>query len=285
MIKLKKIADNLGYITNDIKTEFDDTKDIFFRAENGIYYALLKLDKTRSIFFSFFDERAVMEGSMETSDELKNGKLDGCSIKWIDEPNYYEYKNGIAEGYHEYANQEKLSARGFYKNGKREGWWEFGDKYDDIAYGREDFFELKDYRPARMVFYNQGLDLGDFYPTDSVYEYERATSLEYGPLTQTYDNYRDHPETFDHLKKHLIRYIKEEVEKGGIYRGDRASYISYTTYLKVTNLSKLKPPDHPHSYGGHANSINYWELESKYWKIIDKKVSIKNFKIDNINFE
>ena len=48
MIKLKEIAKNLGYITNDIKTKFDDTKDIFFRAENGNYYALLKLDKTRS---------------------------------------------------------------------------------------------------------------------------------------------------------------------------------------------------------------------------------------------
>ena len=288
MIKLKKIAENLGYKTDDLETKFDDTKDIFFRTTDGFHFAILKLDKARSIFFEFESELDVIKASFSLSKELKNGKLDGCSIWWSEWVDYFEYKNGIEDGYCETAFQQKLSERGIYRNGKKEGWWEFGNKYEDIEYGRKDFYELKDYRPAGMQFFSKGLELGSFYPTDSTYQYENAVNREYGSFSDIAYEYKDDPKKFDKLKKSLkkslISSIKEEVEKEGIYKGDHASYISYATYLKITNLSKLKPPGHPESWGGAANSINYYELEQKYCEIIEKKVSIKNFTIDNIRF-
>ena len=51
MIKLKTIAELLDFKTDDLTTEFDDSKDIFFKTTAEDHIEILKIDHARSIIF------------------------------------------------------------------------------------------------------------------------------------------------------------------------------------------------------------------------------------------
>ena len=52
---------------------------------------------------------------IEWSEEFLDNKKHGRSIYWQEWINYEEYKDGILDGYREYAFQDYLGERGYYK--------------------------------------------------------------------------------------------------------------------------------------------------------------------------
>ena len=54
MIKLKTIADLIDYQTDDLTTEFDDSKDIFFKTIYDEYIAILKCIQDEKLYIDWF---------------------------------------------------------------------------------------------------------------------------------------------------------------------------------------------------------------------------------------
>ena len=117
--------------------------------------ARLELDGGKSIIFSLRGDLDDFE--IDSSEEFLNTMKHGKSIFWEEWINYEEYKDGILDGYTEYAHQSYLSERGFYKNGKKDGWWEFGDKYLDMEFDEDYYHALSDYRVPYVSFFSKGL--------------------------------------------------------------------------------------------------------------------------------
>jgi len=277
MIKLSAITEMFKhygdtlYKTNDLITEFDDSKDIFFKTIEDEYIAILKIDDENSILFSF-SEHDIKHGEITYSAELKNNKINGRCINWAEPLSYEEYKNGTLNGYSELIDHEILDHRGNYIKGIRDGWWEFGDKYLEIEYylKRDNFHSLENYRPATFIHYQNGQEINSLSTLDSEYEYELAV------FAEIKSNILDK----ELLKIQIIKtQIKEKVDKGEIYKGKKTNYCSYETYLKMTNLPNLKI----NTEACFASAINYDEIENSYFKLIEKKeVSVDKFKNDYV---
>lgn len=275
MIKLKTIADLIDYQTDDLTTEFDDSKDIFFKTTSDQYIEILKIDNERSVIIVEDDTGSVIFC------ELKNNQRDGRLIFLDEYMDYEEYKDGVLDGYSEYAFQTILDERGFYKNGVKDGWWEYGDKYTECEYfeDRDDFHSLENYRAASFHFYLKGHCIRSFWSLDSEYEYQLAFEKEYQYLGDLLDFKKD--------ESYLIwkNVTKEQLDGGEIVSGRYIDYFSYETYLKMTNLPKLKPPSSkPKEKCDHcARSIDYDQILKEFEEIETKhKVSVDSFKIDNI---
>lgn len=272
MIKLSAITEMFKYHgdtlykTNDLITEFDDSKDIFFKTIEDEYIAILKIDDENSILFSF-SEHDIKHGEITYSAELKNNKINGRCINWEEPLSYAEYKNGTLNGYNELIDHEILDYRGNYIKGIRDGWWEFGDKYLEIEYyrKRDNFHSLENYRPATFIHYQNGQEINSLSTLDSEYEYELAV------FAEIKSNISD--------KELLKTQIKEKVDKGEIYKGKKTNYCSYETYLKMTNLPNLKI----NTEACFASAINYDEIKNSYFKLFKKKeVSVDKFKNDYV---
>ena len=261
------------YKTNDLITEFDDSKDIFFKTIEDEYIAILKIDDVNSLLF-LFSEHDIKHGEISYSAELKNNKINGCCINWEEPLSYEEYKNGTLNGYSELIDHEILDYRGNYIKGIKDGWWEFGDKYLEIEYyrKRDNFHSLENYRPATFVHYQNGQEINSLSTLDCEYEYELAV------FAEIKSNISD--------SEILKTQIKEKVDKGEIYKGKKTNYCSYETYLKMTNLPNLKTNTQGmNHYQGvcFASAINYDEVKDSYSKLIKKKeVSVDKFKNDYV---
>ena len=273
MLKISTIADLIGYKTYGLETEFDDSKDIFFKTITDDYIAILKLDNSKSVIFIFWS------GDFARSDfsytvEIKNNTLNGRAIYWTEWPDYSEFKDGVLHGYHESAFQNILDERGYYDKGVRVGWWEYGDKYEDLLYDdQDDFHKLKDYRAAAFYHYLNGSSSKTYHSISSEYEYKLAVDVEYEySIEEKYLN-KKIPELTKAMKeKNLKERIKDKVESGEIYVGKYNNYFSYDTYLKKTDLPKLNPPNRDDEmYGWCATSINYSKIMREYSKLLTKK--------------
>ena len=216
--------------------------------------ARLELDGGKSIVFGLRGDLDDFE--IESSEEFLNNKKHGKSIFWQEWVDYEEYKDGILDGYSEYAHQSYLSERGFYKNGKKDGWWEFGDKYLDMEFDQDHYYALSDYRAPSVVFYSQDLVIEQFEITDLDYEYEL---------------FAESDESFNPSNARKV------IEDGGIYRGRSGSYLSYATYLKLTNLPKLKPPEGDFSESNElfqhcARAIDYDQIWNDYMQLLGERL-------------
>ena len=140
MLKISTIADLIGYKTYDFETEFDDSKDIFFKTIEDEYIAILKLDNSKSVIFIILSRYDLARSDFFYTVEIKNNTLNGRAIYWQEWPHYSEFKGGVLHGYHESAFENILDERGFYDKGVRVGWWEYGDKYEDLLYDDQDDF-------------------------------------------------------------------------------------------------------------------------------------------------
>ena len=282
MIKLKTIADLLGWKTDDLTTEFDDSKDIFFKTIDDEFIEILKIDDERSIIFN-----GDFRGSgYDESIELKNNKLDGRHISWCEWIDYQEFKDGVLHGYSEYSFQEILGERGFYRNGLKDGWWEFGDKYHDCLFyeNREDFHSLENYRPASLSFYINDIIINSYHTLDSEYEYQEALEDELR-LSTTYMSFKEQEYFCNKYREDTLKRMRDAIESGETYRGLYTDYISYETYLKITNLPKFKPPSElaDFMYSWCATSIDYDQILKEYDVFrAKKKVSEDSFKIDSV---
>ena len=272
MIKLSAITEMLKYYgdtwykSDDLTTEFDDSKDIFFKTIEDEYIAILKIDDVNSILF-LFSEHDIEHGEISYSAELKNNKINGRCIHWAEPFSYAEYKNGTLNGYNELIDHEIIDQRGNYIKGIKDGWWEYGDEYMEIAYyeDRDDFHSIENYRPATFIHYQNGQEINSLSTLDSEYEYELAV------LAEIKSNISD--------KELLKTKIKEKVDIGEIYKGKKTNYCSYETYLKMTNLPNLKI----NIQACFASAINYNEIKDSYSKLIKKKeVSVDKFKNDYV---
>jgi len=285
MIKLKTIADLIDYRTDDLTTEFDDSKDIFFKTIEDEYIAILKIDDENSMLF-LFSEHGIKWGEMDYSIELKNYKFHGRYIEWTDVMGYYEYKNGVLHGYSENAFQEILSERGFYKNGLKDGWWEYGDGSMEVAYyeDRDDFHSLENYRPSYFDFYSNGFLVNTFLSLDSEFEYQLACEREF--TTDLDDRDEGYKKSyFEGYARTWKEWTKSDLDLGEIKKGRIFDYFSYETYLKMTNLPKLKTPTGKieEMYDHRARSIDYDQILKEYNALQTKhKVSKDSFEIDNI---
>ena len=292
MIKLKTIADLLDFKTDDLTTEFDDSKDIFFRTIENECIEILKIDNVRSIIF-------VRDGlSFEHSIELRNNKLDGRRIYWYEWLDYSEFKDGALHGYSEHAHQEILGERGFYKNGLKDGWWEHGDKYHDLLFyeNREDFHSLENYRPERFEFYIKDILINSFHTLDSEYEYQEAIEAKFRSMlrkTRPYEYYTARStgssrlekiarlmgmsaEEYKQAREDTLKDMKDAVEGGKTYSDiyTNTNYISYENYLKITNLPKFKSPSEEildAIYSHCATSIDFDEIQKEYDMLRTKK--------------
>ena len=288
MINFKEVFESVEFEIPTVPDfEFCDTKDIYFKTPEDDYLALIKLNKVDSLLFITNGDE-VESGELDTTLEIKNGAVHGRVIHWSEWYDYAEYEQGVLHGYSEYTFQSIFGERGFYKNGKEDGWWEFGDKSIDVSYddNREGFHTLDNYRPGSYAQYIDGVQLNSYMSLDSEFEYKLMAENEYGPLTPTYDEFKHHPETFDWIKQQLINRVKEKVEKGEVYRGDNCSYFSYETYLSLTNLPKLKTPrsQTKELYDYCARSIDYDAIYNQYQKILkSKNLKKENFTDDLIN--
>lgn len=146
-------------------------------------------------------------------------------------PQYTEYKSGVMHGYYEDCFQQTLRERGFMKNGVKEGWWEYGNKYtdpDELVKQVEHWHEIGDkfeeghylktpvYRPAECVLYQNDGSSKSYYITDFDYEFS--------------DEYMKSPVD-----------VKETLAQGNIYYEEEDyAWLSYETYLKITNLPRLR---------------------------------------------
>ena len=274
MLKISTIADLLGYKTYDFETEFDDSKDIFFKTITDDYIAILKLDNSKSVIFIIWgNDLGRLDFSYTV--EIKNNTLNGRAIYWNEWPDYSEFKDGVLHGYHESAFQNILEERGFYDKGVRVGWWERGDKYEDLRYDDlDDFHKLKDYRAAAFYHYLNGSSSKTYHSISSEYEYKLAVDDEYehSLLEEKYLNKKIPELTKAMKKKDIKERIKDKVESGEIYVGKYNDYFSYDTYLKKTNLPKLNPPNRDDEmYGWCATSINYSKIMREYSKLLTKK--------------
>lgn len=280
MIKLKTIADLIDKRTDDLTTEFDDSKDIFFKTIEDEYIQILKIDNERSVIIVEDDTGSVIFC------ELKNNQRDGRLIFLDEYMHYEEYKDGVLHGYSEGADQTFLDSRGFYKNGLQEGWWEYGDKYIECEYyeDRDDFHSLENYRAASFDFYLKGHCIRSFWSLDSEYEYQLAIEKEYQYLDEDSDKKKDES-YFDGFAGMWKYWTKSDLDQGEIVKGRFNDYFSYETYLKMTNLPKLKPPSRkPKEQCDHcARSIDYDQILKEFDELQTKhKVSVDSFKIDNI---
>ena len=306
MIKLKTIADLLDYETDDLTTEFDDSKDIFFKTMWNECIEILKIDHAKSIIFVY----SGLSSDLELSIELKNNKLDGRRIYWSEWIDYSEFEDGALHGYSEYAFQEILSERGFYKNGLKDGWWEFGSKYHDILFyeNREDFHSLENYRPAFFKFYIKDILINHFHTLDSEYEYQGAIEEElkgklqnsrpieffknFDAIKGSFQSGQDEiiakamgmsTEEYKQAREDILKDMKDAVESGKTYSGiyTDSNYISYENYLKITNLPKFKSPSEEISdamYSHCATSIDFDQIQKEYDMLrIKKKVYRESF--------
>ena len=288
MINFKQVFESVEFEIPTVPDfEFCDTKDIYFKTPEDDYLALIKLNKVDSLLF-IINGVKFERGEFGITLEIKNGAVHGRVIDWMEWNDYAEYEQGVLHGYSEYTFQSIFGERGFYKNGKEDGWWEFGDKYVDISYydNREDFHTLDNYRPGSYAQYIDGVQLNYYWSLDSEFEYKLMAENELGPLTPTYNEFKHHPKTFDWIKQKLINQVKVKVEKGEVYRGNNYSYFSYETYLSLTNLPKLKTPrsQTKELYDYCARSIDYDAIHIQYQNILkSKKLKKENFTDDLIN--
>ena len=223
--------------------------------------ARLELDGGKSIIFGLTGD--LDDFDIEWSEEFLDNKKHGRSIYWQEWINYEEYKDGILDGYKEYAHQCYLDERGYYKDGKPEGWWEFGDKYQDAEFDEDYYHALSDYRVPYVSFFSKGLELEFFQITDLDHDYET--------LAQEHEGFDPSNGVFD------TSYARKEIEDGRIYRGREKSYLSYATYLKLTNLPKLKPPEGDSSqsnelYSHCARAIDYDQIWNDYMQLLGKRL-------------
>lgn len=277
MIKLKTIADLLDFKTDDLTTEFDDSKDIFFKTTDEDHIEILKIDHARSIIFV----SSNLNDTFDISIELKNNKRDGRLIFWSEWMDYEEFEDGFLNGYSECAFEQILTERGFFKNGLKEGWWEYGDKYHDLLFyeNRGDFHSIENYRPAYLRFYIKGINISEYWTLDSQYEYQEAIKNE-SEKSVTYNSYIKGQEFWrNSWKESTEKWMRDAIESGGTYFGKVQNYISYETYLKITNLPKLKPPINE----TYARSIDYDQILKEYNKLRTmKKVSRNSFKSEPV---
>ncbi len=287
MINFKEIFESVDFEIPTVPDfEFSDTKDIYFKTPEDDYLTLIKLNKINSLLFiTNGDGDRVERREFDITLEIKNGVVNGRVIHWPEWIDYAEYEQGVVHGYSESAFQNILDERGFYKNGKKNGWWESGDpcvSYDDNGEG---FHTLDNYRPGSYAQYIDGVQLNSYMSLDSEFEYKLMAEGEYGPFTRIYKEFKHHPETFDWIKQQLINLVKEKVETGEVYRGDNGSYFSYETYLSLTNLPKLKTPrsQTKELYDHCARSIDYDAIYNQYQKILkNKNLKKENFTNDMV---
>lgn len=214
--------------------------------------ARLKLDEGKSIIFGLRGD--LNDFTLEWSEEFLGCKKQGRSIAWDEWMEYEEYKDGILHGYAECAHQSYLDERGFYKNGKKEGWWEYGEQ--EHEYDQDHYLPLSKYRALNVEFCSKGLDLVNFWITDLDYEYELYANTDEGFYPSN---------------------ARKVIENGGIYRGRYRSYLSYATYLKLTNLPKLKPPEDDFSQSNElfrhcARAIDYDQIKNNYMQLLGERL-------------
>ena len=195
-------------------------------------------------------------------------------------------RNWIKPYNSENAFQKILSERGFYKNGLKDGWWEYGDGSMEVAYyeDRDDFHSLENYRPSYFDFYSNGFLVNTFVSLDSELEYQLACEKEF--TTDLEDRDEDYKKSyFEGYARTWKEWAKIDLDHGEIVKGRFYDYFSYETYLKMTNLPKLKPPSRkPKKQCDHcARSIDYDQIIKEFDELQTKhKVSVDSFKIDNI---
>ena len=81
-------------------------------------------------------------------------------------------------------------------------------------------------------------------------------------------------------REDTLKRMRDTIESGETYHGLYTGYISYETYLKITNLPKFKPPSElaDFMYSWCATSIDYDQILKEYdvfWA--KKKVSEDSF--------
>ena len=226
----------------------------YYQQDESLIAARLELDGGKSIIFGLTGD--LDDFNIEWSEEFLDNKKHGRSIYWQEWINYEEYKGGILDGYREYAFQDYLGERGYYKNGEKDKWWEYGDDSLEHEYDQDHYHPLSKYRAPYVEFSSKGLDLERFWITDLDYEYELFAESDEGFNPS---------------------YARKKIEDGEIYRGYRGSYLSYATYQQLTNLPKLKPPEGDSSqsnelYSHCARVIDYDQILNGYMQLLSERL-------------
>ena len=235
MIKLKTIADLIDYQTDDLTTEFDDSKDIFFKTLEDEYVALLKADDDRSTVLLFSNESDIPCDFFRLV-EIKNNKKHGSSLSCIEHLHYEEFQEGILHGYHESHYQgSNIEFRGFYKNGKRDGWWEREYNYENVDISLEEYSLNVSNGPYWAFQYVNGIHITNMTLLETKNDFMNAAKSE---------NETDYGNYYLDKKEEELR---NNLSKDQVYFGKGISYISPSAYKKITNLEnlELKWSDYP----------------------------------------
>ena len=238
MVKLKTIADLIDYQTDDLTTEFDDSKDIFFKTIDDEYMAILKADDVRSMVLLFSNKSDIPSDFFRLV-EIKNNKKHGSDLSCLEHLHYEEFHEGILHGYHESHYQgSNLEFRGFYKNGERDGWWEREYNYENVETSSRECSLNGSNGPYSAFQYVNGINITNLRLLETKNDFKNAAKSE---NEVDYGNY--------YLDKQEER-LRNTLSKHQVYFDKGISYISPSAYKKITNLEnlELKWSDYPLSH-------------------------------------